>query len=343
MSKYYLLSGLILEIPNFSKIYGFDKKPTIEEKLNTYKEIYENDPNFSTFITPKNYTFLKLSKTEEIKVVYFDCDNGNFLIKANSRESAYNIMNIILGFHLLYRNVYIEPDISIYRLQEINKIPKYNWTVNDVINALDKKIHDWYEEEESFKLTSGFVVIEASFEELKVFIKCFYEDNDSREALEHLMQSVQVFDYFPNKSYYDFHYSRDVKWDNRVVYIKKYLEDKITYETAFLAAFKGLERFFRATQIKNKNLNKIFQKIPYKDIKPQTKYKRYFEIFSGYKKNINYLDLIEHFLNLRNITAAHGNKKVLKEYTINEFNIFEIQLFLTILINEVFDQYKSKV
>lgn len=342
MSKYYLLSGLLLEIPNFPKIYGFDKNPTVEEKVKTYKEISEKDPhNNITFTAPKNYTFLKLSKTEEIKVVYFDCDIGNFLIKANSSESAYNIMNIILGFHLLYRNVFIEPDISIYRLQEINKIPKYSWTVNDLMNALDEKIHYWYDEVASFKLTSGFKVIDSSFKELKAFLECFYEDNDSREALEHLMQSAQVFDYFPNSSYYHFHYSRDLKLESKSVYIKKYFEDKITYETSFLAAFKGIERFFRVTQINKNNLKNIFRKIPYDNMTPETKYKRYFEIFLGYKKNIKYLDLIDHFLALRNITAAHGNKKIQKKYIINEFNIFEIQLFLMILINEVFNHYKS--
>jgi len=344
MSKYYLLSGLLLEMPNFSRIYGFDKDPTIEEKIKTYKNISEQNTHSNIiFSTPKNYTFLKLSRTEEVKVVYFDFDIGNFLIKANSRESAYDIMNIILGFHLLYRYVVIEPDISIYRLQEINRIPKYSWTVNDVINALDKKIHYWYDEMESCKLKSGFYVIDSTFEELKFFLKCFYKDNDSREALEHLMQSAQIFDYFPNSSYYHFHYSRDVKLESKAVYRKKYFEDKITYETSFLAAFKGIERFFRVLQINKINSNKIFRNIPYDNITPQTKYKRFFEIFSGYKKNIKYLDLIKHFLNLRNITAAHGNRKIPKKYLINEFNIFEIQLFLTKLINEVFVQYKLKI
>lgn len=342
MSKYYLLSGLLIEIPNFPKICGFNKNPTVEEKLKTDKEISKKNPsNNITFTPPKNYIFLKLSKTEEIKVIYFDCDIGNFLIKANSRKSAYNIMNIILGFHLIYRNVYIESDTSIYRLQEINKIPKYNWTGKDLIQALDKKIHEWYGDVELCQLMSGFCVIDSSFEELKNFLECFYKDEDSREALEHLLQSAQIFDYFPNSSYYHFHYRRDVKWDSKAVYVKKYFEDKITYETAFLAAFKGIERFFRVTQINKNNLKNVFRKIPYSNIKPETKYKRYFEIFSGYKKNITYLDLIGHFLNLRNVTAAHGNKKILKEYMINEFNIFEIQLFLTILLKGVFNQYKS--
>ena len=183
MSKYYLFSGLLLEIPNFSKIYGFDEKPTIEEKIEAYKEFSEKDPhNNVTFTTPKNYTFLKFSKSEEVKVVYFNGDTGNFLIKANSRESAYKIMNIILGFHLLYKNVVIEPDLSIYRLQEINKIPQYNWTTMDVIKALDKKIHYHYGDAESCALTSGFGVFDSTFKELRIFLECFYRDDDSRES-----------------------------------------------------------------------------------------------------------------------------------------------------------------
>ncbi len=341
MSKYYLLSGLLID--TIPKIHGFGKNPTIKEKIKAYNNFFKKDIQNNTVpVTPKNYTFIKLSKAEAVEVVTFDFDVGNFLIKANSRESAYNIMNIILGFHLLYRNVVIEPDTSIYRLQEINKIPQYIWTAIDVINALDKKIHYWYGEAESYRLKSGFGVFDSTFKELKIFLECFYKDNDSRESLEHLIQSAQVFDYFPNSSYYHAHYSRDVKLESKAVYRKKYFEDKITYETAFLAAFKGIERFFRVTQIKENNLNRIFRDIPYNNITPKTKYKRYFEIFLGYKRNISYLDLIDHFLDLRNITAAHGNKKIQKEYLINEFNIFEIQLFLTNLINEVFIQYKLK-
>ena len=343
MSKYYLLSGLLLPMKSSPAIHGFNKKPTIEDKQKAYIEFAELEiQDYKNFTAPKNYTFLKLSKKDEIKVVYFEYDIGNFLIKASSRESAYKIANIIYGFHCMYREWVPSSDNSIYKLQEIDKIPKYDWKINNVIDALDMKIHYWYGDAEGCKMQSGFEVSNFTHDELKIFLECFYKDDNAREALDHLLKSVQIFGGVPNPSYYKFHYAPDRKLESRSMLNKKHFEDKITYESSFIAAFKGIERFFRVSQIKKSEINKIFRNIIYKNILPGTVYKRYFEIFSGYKKRINYAELIDHFLILRNATAAHGNRKNQKDNLIIEDNILEIQLFLTELINKVFDQYKIK-
>lgn len=55
MSKYYLLSGLLLDIPNFSRIGGFDKNPTIEEKIEAYNIFAKHQNKIVT--TPKIILF----------------------------------------------------------------------------------------------------------------------------------------------------------------------------------------------------------------------------------------------------------------------------------------------
>jgi len=344
MSKYYLLSGLILPMRESGTLHGFSKRTSIREKQKAYEEFAAHDINSSVSSTPpQNYTFLKLSKTDEVRVVYFDYDFGNFLIKTNSRVSAYNIASIIYGFHCLYRSWVPDPDNSIYNLQEINRIPKYDWTIKDVIGALDEKIHSWYGVPESCEMKSGFEVSNFTHDNLKIFLIFLHKNNDIREVLDHLLKSIQICGGVPNSSYYHFNYVGDRKLESRAVLNKRYFEHRVTYETSFIAAFKGIERFFKVATINKNKINDTFRNVTYENVSPNTIYARYFEIFSGYKKHIKYKDLIEHFLELRNSVAAHGNLKDPKRKKIIEDNIIEIQAFLTELLGKAFYPYRDKI
>jgi len=73
----------------------------------------------------------------------------------------------------------------------------------------------------------------------------------------------------------------------------------------------------------------------YETVKPTNTYRRFHEVFSNQVENIPYTELIEHFLRLRNVVAAHGNQNPPEQYKIIEDNTFEIQLFLEHLINNV--------
>jgi len=344
MSKYYLLSRLILPMRESGTLHGFGNNESIEKKQKAYEEFAGFDNNSIVGNSPpQNYTFLKLSKTDEIKVVYFDYDCGNFLIKTNSRRSAYSIANIIYGYHCLYRSWVPDPDTPIYFLQEIKRIPKYNWTITDVIAALDEKIHSWYGVPESCAMKAGFEVSNFTHEDLKIFLTFYYRNFDAREVLDYLLKSIQICGGVPNESYYHFNYILDRKEESRTVLNKRYFEHRITYETSFITAFKGVERFFKVAQIRKKEINNIFRNISYEDISPDTIYTRYFEIFSGHKKQIKYRKLIEHFLELRNSVAAHGNLKDPKRKIIIEDNIIEIQFFLQELLEKVLKPHRVKV
>lgn len=66
----------------------------------------------------------------------------------------------------------------------------------------------------------------------------------------------------------------------------------------------------------------------YQEIRPQTRYRRAYEAFSGYSKYVSFSDLISHFLEIRNAVAAHTNPSLPPRFLISQDSIFEIQLFL---------------
>jgi hypothetical protein len=87
-------------------------------------------------------------------------------------------------------------------------------------------------------------------------------------------------------------------------------------------------------QIRKNNIDTILSKKSDLGIAPDTEYTRYHEIFSGHTKRVRYRELICHFLDLRNIVAAHGNRNPPERAKLIEDNVFEIQLFLMELLSK---------
>jgi len=101
----------------------------------------------------------------------------------------------------------------------------------------------------------------------------------------------------------------------------------------FVAAFKGVERFFGVNQIRGNKIRNIFNYPNLESIRPDTIYTRQHETFSRKKKNISYIEIIKHFMDLRNAVAAHANFiQPPRSFMITEDNLFEIHLFLQELI-----------
>jgi hypothetical protein len=149
-----------------------------------------------------------------------------------------------------------------------------------------------------------------------------------------MLESRFLFCGFMVGSYYGCHYVNDRRavpgWEIE----KRYFESRYRYETAFIAAFKGIERLFGVNQIKKSNLETVLETRRTFGIAPETRYTRYHEIFSGHEKHLTYSDLLAHFLDLRNIVAAHGNRNPPECAKLIEDNVFEIQLFLQELLSK---------
>jgi len=166
------------------------------------------------------------------------------------------------------------------------------------------------------------------------FIKKAWNNDALIGAFNHLLESRFLFCGFMTGSYYTCHYRVDRKATPKWEIEKRYYEDRYRFESAFLAAFKGIERFFGELNMKEKNIPKILARYPNPNINEKTIYYRAHEIFSGLPEKVTYGNLLSHFLKLRNAAAAHGNKKPAADCILIEDHIFEIQLFLIELLDK---------
>ncbi|MGF7431898.1 hypothetical protein PQV03_14185 [Thermoanaerobacterium thermosaccharolyticum] len=327
MNEYYLLSGYI--IPFFYDIEKRTKGKTNENKISKNK-IYKNNNQ-----TPENYTFLDLTHGTKIYIAYHESNHGflgNFVIKSNSIAEAYYLTDIIRGFYsVFYGWTPLEAGSNFY-LKKLNDIPNAKWTTKDINNTtIDVNMGI----EDLILVDSGVQLTKESLEDLKNFISKIYPNNDLCESLNHLLESRFLFNCFITNSYYECHYKYDRSQMPEWLKEKMFYENRYRYQTAFVAAFKGIESFFRVNDFKKHEIEKLFNNIDYNDISFDTVYIRRFEIFSGEPEEIKYGDLLAHFLKLRNTVAAHHNKK--PPTIITEDSICEIQEFLIELITKALD------
>ncbi|MGH7592808.1 MAG: hypothetical protein ACRELE_03010, partial [Gemmatimonadales bacterium] len=66
---------------------------------------------------------------------------------------------------------------------------------------------------------------------------------------------------------------------------------------------------------------------------PETPYRRFHEIFRGYKKRTTVEEILKHFLRIRNAVAAHANSTPPRDLMLSEDNVYEIQNLVTFLID----------
>lgn len=326
MRRYYLLQGyLIPTFYNGGTVNAWHSEESYEDKVQYFR--------LCGYPLPRNWTLVRLSPNYEICVVYHDFNRGQFLIKAKSRKDAYHLADIIRCYYTLaYGWTPLDMYGSFY-LQELFRVPRPTWTKEDLIKAL----------QESRSITGalepqsigwGYVLDEDSLSHLKSFVIKVAGDHDLCASMSHLLESKFLFDGFMTPSYYTCHYTPQRRRIPRWLMEKRYYENRHRYETAFVAAFKGIERYFRVNDFSKNEIPTLFRNIDYEDVRFDTVYTRYHEVFSGAPKKVSYGELLAHFLVLRNAVAAHGNRKPPARLIITEDNIYEIQLFLEELISK---------
>ena len=331
MRTYYLLLGYL--IPVYTSYGGeIHLEPDVPEREK--REYYET----MSVSLPRNYTLLKMRRLE-LEVVYYNVDEGRLLIKAPSRREAYSVANAIRGFLGNVEGLFPDDRSFTYFLQELTKVPQPNWSTKDVIKSLKANLtypHDVFLEDE---LTRGYVVGRDTLINLVKFLPFVIRDTDLRESLDHLLESRFLVCGFMTGSYYTCHYRADRSAMSRGELEKLYLENRHRYEAAFVAAFKGIERYFRVNQIKEDRIDRLFKNIKYDGVTFNSTYKRHFETFAGLPENMSYGELISHFLRIRNAVAAHGNRQPPKDLIVSEDSILEIQEFLSELISKALISY----
>jgi len=279
----------------------------------------------------------------EISVYIIDSGyNYRLIISSKSRRNAYSVLYLIKGFYtLIVPNLSYSGTLQNNQLMEFYKRPKASWRNDDWLSNLNKSVHQNYFNFDDLKIelttaTGIFDHDEAKY--LKNLIEREYGNQRLAEAMNHARESIQLFNGIMNSSYYYSHYIRDRKNLTRQAIEKAYYEKKETYELAFLAAFKAIERLLNVNDIKRREIKTVLNNSGLVFTNAEKKYERAFEKFIGFKRIINQSELVEHFLNLRNTVGAHANKNPPQSKVIAFDSIYEIQYFLSIWINEYLEE-----
>lgn len=331
MRTYYLLLGYL--IPVYVSHGGYYRLRTDIPEHD--KREYYGSVNVSL---PRNYTLLKVDGLE-LKVVYYNVDEGRLLIKAPSRREAYSVANAIRGLLGNVEGLFPDDRSDTFYLQELTKVPQPNWSTEDVIKSLKADLTYTLDMFLEGELTKGYVVDRDTLINLVKYLPLVIQDKHLRESLDHLLESRFLVCGFMTGSYYTCHYKADRFAKSHSELEKMYLENCHRYESAFVAAFKGIECYFRVNQIKEDRIDRLFRNIKYDGVTFNSTYKRHFEIFAGLRENTSYGELISHFLRIRNAVAAHGNRQPPKDLIVSEDSILEIQEFLSELISKTLISY----
>lgn len=330
MRMYYLL--LDYTVPVFTDFGNGNVSMTgpLQTDSDDKRDFYTEHPFTAS---PKTRRLLEVEPGVVLYVAHYDVDVGHFVIGSRSRSKAYQLATILRAMFSLFHGWQPDDRTGHYFLQELKRLPRPDWDESRMLAELRELNHGIFDDF-IHELRRGYHVMHDAYTRVPDFIKRTWKNIDIIEALDHMLESRFLFCGFMVGSYYDCHYAKDRRampdWEIE----KRYFERRYRYETAFVAAFKGLERFFGVNQIRKNNLGTVLEARAAFGIAPETRYTRYHEIFSGHEKYVTYRDLLSHFLDLRNIVAAHGNRRPPERAKLIEDNVFEIQLFLLELLSK---------
>jgi len=328
MNRYYLLMDYLVPIIKMLDFGVESRTGPLQCSFEEKQEFYRDNPIVDA---PKTKCIGSIRKEIRLYVAYHDIDVGHFVIKAKNRKQAYEFAGILRALFSLRFGWQPVDKPSYYFLQELHRIPNHEWTEE----RLAKEIQNASLSGAGMdipNLREGYAINYEALQEIPIFINRVWGDSDIIETLDLMLESRFLFFGFMDGGYYQSHYRLERKYLSQWELQKKYFENRYRYETAFVAAFKGIERFFGGKQIKKGSIEDMLNSYIHTEIKPDTVYKRNFEIFSKLSQAISYKEIIKHFLDIRNCVAAHSNRKPPEKFQIIEDNIFEIQHFLDELL-----------
>jgi|GEM_PF-5626302 len=330
MRRYYLLLDYIVPVYTNHGNDNVGMTGPLQSEGDDKREFYSEHPFIGS---PKTRRLLEVEPNVVLYVAYHDVDVGHFTIGSRSRSKAYQLATILRAMFSLFHGWQPDDRTGHYFLQELKRLPRPDWDESRMLDEL-REFNYGISDDFVHELRRGYRVMHDAYSRVPEFVKRTWGDTDIIEALDHMLESRFLFCGFMVGSYYVCHYARDRRATPDWEMEKRYFESRYRYETAFLAAFKGIERFFGVNQIRKNNLGALLETRRSLGISPETTYRRCHEIFSGHEEHVTYKDLLCHFLDLRNIVAAHGNRNPPEHAKLTEDNVFEIQLFLLQLLGK---------
>ena len=284
---------------------------------------------------PRNYRVLVADSGASLHVTFWNVDWGNFLIKARSRIVAYDLARAVFAYFSLFHGRPPDYERHCFMLTELVRVPQPRWTPEDFLHFISVATRDERNDASLINaLRSGHGVFPEDIQHLILYVPQFLTNTHVREALAHLGLSRSLFFGYMVGSYYTSHHVLDRRDTTDSILQKRYFEHRERYELAFVAAFKGIERFLGVNQLKRAELSRLFERLGIAVLSPTRTYERRFEIFSGASPHIAIPDLVARFLIIRNATAAHSNATPPAEFFVSEDSLYEIQHFLEFLCIE---------
>lgn len=330
LTRYFVISDYLV-FPQYEEDghkYDIQVLPQRKGAEARVRYLRDNDIPISVL---RNRTLVSISKNTELKVVYFSHGSGNILIKATGLRSAYQLARAFQTYLTVYCEVPPDDDRTDDYLIELSQMPHHWWDEEQLANSIVSK-QSLDPGSIVLPLTTGRYLFAGYLTDVPKYVPIIYGDVHISEATAHLDQSYALFYGLMSGSYYHFHYARDRVEQSRDIRLKNYLEHRPRYELAFLAAFKAIELLIGNGNLKNATIDSAFRSNPYTLIKPSEVWERFHEIFVQKPRFSSFRVLLKQFLDMRNVVAAHGNRRPPKNFLITQDNIYEIQRFASYLI-----------
>ncbi len=340
MARYFVISDYLVypQYEQDDRRYDIQILPQLKDSEARVQYIQDNNISHTVL---HNRTLISISKHIEIKVVYFAYGTGNILIKATGLRKAYQLAKAFQTYLSIYCEVVPNGDRFNDYLIELSQIPQYAWNYEDLARSISSN-SDFDLVSEVLPLRSGQFLFAHYLSDVAKYVPIIYEDVHILDSTAHLDQSYALFYGLMSGSYYHFHYARDRVLQSNDELLKDYLEHKPKYELAFLAAFKAIELLIGKGNLNKSNLKSIFRSQPYSLIQHDSVWERFHEIFAQKPRYCSFEEILEHFLDMRNVVAAHGNRKPPKSFLITPDNLFEIQRFASHLIHQAIESHVSQ-
>lgn len=276
------------------------------------------------------YTLLRIKPKGTLRVVFCGGPAGNLLLSGLDEESAFEVIDAIEGYLALTEG-WVRGDSDLPSFYALARVPNRSWNDERLLLELQQESPDLSDLQAKIQvkqIRSGIALHDAQQHNLQQYVTRIMDNPSLRESLRYFRESRRTFNGYMTGSYYHFHYRHDRRSMRARQLERKYRHYRAQYETAFVAAFKALERLLGVNQIRNQS-DSLLDCLKPDVIRSNASYRRMHEIFRELPQDTTYGEMAAHFLQIRNIVAAHANRSPPTKFAISEDNLYEIQYFLS--------------
>jgi hypothetical protein len=317
--RYFVIRGLLPQVAQGAPFFGGRHNQGRSQRLRSFSAKGSRPPGEGERV------ILQLGASGRISVFVFNVTDGIVLVSAASQEKAYAIAVPFRGYLTAYLGI-APPEGLFEYLIELDCKPRNTWTHKDLAEAyrpiglypVDTRVLE-------LELASGAGIMWEQMLEAARFARAVHAKPPLATSLLHLERSHQLLSGFMSPSYYFAHYREERRLESRYLRRKRYLEERTRFDLSFLSAFRSIESLLGSPTFKKHELQARLRRfdLMYGTSFADTKWRSYHEVFSSRRRNWTHVSLLEHYLDIRNAVAAHGN--IMPPFALAEDQVYELQ------------------